>query len=360
MFSSFLGSVTTLITWARKQIYESMSQDRLLRTYLHENHVTLDLGYQIIAIQNEHRPTKINVSESDVPILQDLPMSMKMALRFQVYWVNLRWNPFFEVLGKEKSYADCTHDICFSATSSAVVAKGAELFHYRQPAKNMIFVKECDSSWKKGEDPLRYYPARTERPGISPVAFRNDATQCSCGNFFMADAQFCRKCGASRSQATLPGVGIQPGDSICETALWLEWRHCGNLCAQGAAEIVNLDADKFRKTAVRHPRVYLKMRFYALVFFRRLSQEKSVNDMFQPFPRSRTLSKEPQKRLIRTKLRRSGQTVLLIEEELRAVEKEYAVPVESTSSDASPINAGGVDFVGEVCGHNGANNPLSL
>jgi len=215
VFSSFLGSVTGTITEARNRIVRKTQQDSLIRRFVFDNHVSLDLGNRITHFLQQHHRQRTRVLEKDVPALQELPGTLIMQLRAEVFAPILSTHPFFRCI--LLSYPSTLKDICKTAMQQKLMLNKEEVFYHDMEANTMVFVLG------------------------------------GCCEYVSSKSG----CGMLR---------FNEGQWLCEGALWVKWRHKGQLTVHRSCDIAELSAGVFTEIAQRHNKAFRDINTYAKHF----------------------------------------------------------------------------------------------
>jgi len=222
MVSSFLGSITSLLTHIRNSAVKRTEEDMRVREFLSQNNVSLQLGNRIITyLRQRQAETKKRILEEDARGFQDLPVSLRMELRFEVYYSLLETHPLMSAIAVRDQGFICS--ACDDVMSQKYLAKGHELFHVGTESRS-VFASITSGLQYRWFTPL------------------DEAVE----------------------------TAIAPDDWICEGALWMKWVHRGQATAKVACTVACLSADGFRVLAPRHPAVFELSRTYARLFVERL------------------------------------------------------------------------------------------
>lgn len=233
MFSSFLGSVTSHITTARQVVFDRLRSDSLVRQFLLDNRVSLDLGNQITVFQKEHRRKKTRVIETDVKMLKHLPESLLTELRYEIFSRKLQPHPFFSLVDRHDR--STIAEICHNAATEKVYAKHDEPFSFRAEAQSMLIVTSGSCI---------YFPWRMVK----------------------------------KQQP------VKEDQWVCEAALWVRWNYKGLLVAQSSCCLLEIDSMLFRGGVARRMYAMTLMRQYALIFHQTLrtayQSSRQVDDLW--------------------------------------------------------------------------------
>eukprot|EP00747_Dinoflagellata_sp_TGD_P167123 gnl/TRDRNA2_/TRDRNA2_191035_c0_seq1.p1 gnl/TRDRNA2_/TRDRNA2_191035_c0~~gnl/TRDRNA2_/TRDRNA2_191035_c0_seq1.p1 ORF type:complete len:875 (-),score=119.38 gnl/TRDRNA2_/TRDRNA2_191035_c0_seq1:67-2691(-) len=229
MFSSFLGSMTSSMTRLRIASTAKTQQEELVRKYLKQNKVTLDLGNRITSYlkQTQRKRPQIRVHEDGVAAFKDLPLPLRRQLRCEVYMPTMCLHPFFHHLAQDHTAA--MSDICLQAMSPVSVERGGELFSYNTEALHMYFVVSGT---------FKYFEGQSDEEAI--------------------------------------GQDIVEDQWMCEAALWMQCQHWGRLTSDSAfSEVMQLDAKAFHNAIKRDSVMVRRCKMYARLFAKLAMQPNS-------------------------------------------------------------------------------------
>jgi len=188
-FSSLVSSITNAMTQLRNLNSEQLEQTALLRRYLGENKVSVALMGRVWGCtQQVMDKSKRRIHEKDVAIMALLPSTLKGDLQEEVYSPILSTHPFFHQL-----LATCPAVIrraCQQAVGEVSTGVGQELFNAGDEGSRMFFMLS----------------------GTLLYTLEDKAGQ----------------------HSSL----ITPGYFISEAALWIIWKHAGQLAATTHCELV--------------------------------------------------------------------------------------------------------------------------
>mmetsp|Transcript_70469 Transcript_70469/g.199861 ORF Transcript_70469/g.199861 Transcript_70469/m.199861 type:complete len:714 (-) Transcript_70469:147-2288(-) len=223
MFSSFLGTVTTTLTHARHRQVDRARQDDLVRRFILNNHLSLELGNRISAFvrMNASGASRKNLIEGDVPVLKSLPGSIQRLMHYEVYWPVLLTHPLFSHLGQ--IHDRFVRDFCHTVLRQVLVGHGSDVFCPGVQATSMYFVMTGR---------LAYF-----RPNGLPF----------------------------------PAAHVDPGSWHSEAALWVRGDHDFQLVANKASVLVEVDAQNFHRALKHVPAAVLLLRGYARLFLEHLT-----------------------------------------------------------------------------------------
>jgi len=229
-FSSFVSSVTAAMTFLRKRHRERTKELDLVRRYLEENRISIELGNRVrFMLQTLNGFTsRKRVHNGDVPAFKLLPETLRVALHYEVFLPVLQPHPLFSSL----CLADerCVVLLCRRALTEQSLAPCQELFNCGQSASSTFMILAGDLSYKHGLRLVRCRVLRAQRVTV-----------------------------------------------VSEAALWCEWVHRGRITATSAVELVRLEGERVRSIVAGCPTALHHLRIYAALFVQRLCEQTPMN-----------------------------------------------------------------------------------
>mmetsp|Transcript_137111 Transcript_137111/g.250047 ORF Transcript_137111/g.250047 Transcript_137111/m.250047 type:complete len:708 (+) Transcript_137111:184-2307(+) len=218
MFSQVVGSITSSMTQLRQLSEQQWKQFWLLRRYLRQSNVPLELSHRVqryLEYACEHE--KKQVSVNSIKIMGLLSEQLRENLECAVNMPYVKQHPLFEHLD---FYAKLSMTrLAATGMTRTMYADGDTLFFENDSAKYMMFISA-------GE--LEY--TRKSGPG-----------------------------GVTATETLVQGC-------IAEAIVWTEWTHVGELNAKSECEVIKLDPTMFASVMRTSPALYSQMSFYAEVF----------------------------------------------------------------------------------------------
>lgn len=204
-FSTFISSITSMMTTLRRIGTEKSKQRENIRKYVLENHLSIELGNQIsVFLRDQKGMGKKRVHEVDIQVLKLLPEALKVQLHWEVYSWRLIPHPFF--FHFMESDQEGLLELCHRAMGEVSLRTSEELFSWGQRAARVYFLL-CG---------YMEYTLYADKPVV---------------------------------------VELSHGHCIAEAVLWVQWVHQGRLVAKTLCEFVALDASLFRKVVSRRPHI---------------------------------------------------------------------------------------------------------
>jgi len=237
VFSSFVSSITTAMNQLRNLTAKNSSHLWLLRKYLREQGIPLELKARLIryaTISAEKLHNK--VQRKDVCYLSLLSTPLQAELTSALYFPILKENPLFERL--HRKCVALMHKVCCKAVRSMSLSRGDILFHSGEEASAMYFITHGQ---------MKYAPA------------------------------------GSQSETELETFKPQTPNSWCsEAVLWVPWVHCGKMRAGKESDLIVIDGSQFRELALLYPAHHHWLREHALQFVEILKQMDEKHQDFGP------------------------------------------------------------------------------
>jgi len=221
VFSSFVASLTGATTSLRKMTGRHSSQLWLLRKFLRQREITLDLQVRINRYINVVlTTTEKSVQYSDVHLFNILSGPLHNELRTELNKPRLMVHPFFvNMLDK---FEALMRKVCFKVPNSVSLSRGDILFSAGEEGKSMYFLHTGS---------LDYLHHETKE-------FDN----------------------------------VGANEWFCEVVLWTPWVCQGRARARTESELMELQSDKFREVASEYPKHIPFMRMYGLQFLSQLQE----------------------------------------------------------------------------------------
>merc|ERR1712007_344274 len=210
-FSSIVANITSSMTNQRNMKGDQMKQLWLLRRYLKQRKVPSDLSERIARFLDHRAKNQgSQVNQSQLVIIKQLSNSLRNELFYCTRSSVLINHCFFRTLDCEMRVV--MHKICI-ALGTNMVAEKEVIFHCGETAKLTYFTRDGK---------LKYSPITGE------------------------------------------SIWAHQSECISEAALWVDWRHQGELRALADSELFELDPVFFLKTMQTHPTPW----FYAVSYAR--------------------------------------------------------------------------------------------
>jgi len=200
-FSSFISSITSSMTHLRSMNVERKRQEELIRRYITQNKLSLDLGTRIQTFLRQKglaENSKRRVHEKHILVFGMLPEIILVELRTQVFKPTIEVHPFFRKIDLHDESGLVA--VCSRCLTEQALVPSQELFTEIDVCKKMYVILSGD---------LEYLAE------LQSAVFRKVASS----------------------------------EYACEMCLWCQWEHQGRLAAVTTCEIVEVDAKQFRSLA---------------------------------------------------------------------------------------------------------------
>jgi hypothetical protein len=166
-----------------------------------------------------------------------LPQGLVMELKHESWSPLIIKHPLFEVIHKNHNRTEV--DICFRSLSESYVVHDEHLFKAGDVCGRMIFL--CSGTMR--------YQHGTRAKSVMDM--------------------------------------IEPGQHLCEGALWVHWENCGELVAESVGSVLRLEADSFQEVVHEHEIAYIDIVPHAREFVRRLNaSEGPITDFLSSYETS--------------------------------------------------------------------------
>jgi len=185
----------------------------------------------VVLAQHVQHSSVRRIHEPDVVLLNNLPVSLKEELHFEVYVPTLSCHPFFLNIGVLEILA--LTRICHNAMKQQYLHATQDLFSYGKDGNHMYFVV--------GGEAVYYHGKRT----ATELSKMKEATD-----------------GATAI--------IKEEQWICEQVLVMKWENQGLLTAKMPCEFAVVDSAIFRSMVKRFPVVCELCKAYANLYVKRM------------------------------------------------------------------------------------------
>lgn len=199
-FSAFLGSMMSTLNEIRSLKQSRVRERQHLIQFFRNRRIPVMLAAKVLQLFDTEGDTRRdNIVESDLPILQQLPTSIKVRLRREYYLPFLQNNGILGGL----YYIDprCFLRICYDAMSD-----------HRYMGHQDVFLDgvQTDTAYAVIAGKLKYY-----------VFYQKSSL-----------------------------ASLTPGDWLSEHCMWVKWTPQGTLVAKACSSLVQLNCSVFRKTVL--------------------------------------------------------------------------------------------------------------
>jgi hypothetical protein len=276
VYSSFLGGITSSLTYMRTQTLRHYRNERQLRDYMQRNRVSEAICKKMNEVKRyRYIGGKYMPTFSDIPGLQAFPPSLLAEIKWSVYNHCIRYHPLFD--NAMLVSAGGAHKICAEAVSELSYRWGDELFRVGCLAKQMLFVmRGCLAySTKAGHDGDRRNPANFA--GVGGAKLMRHLT----GKLELGDS--------AGPEENLDTLFIRAGRAqnaqypwISEVALWCVWTHHGTLVGKDNCTVLALTPESLYDAVATDMPMLEALRCYAQAFASSLAEEvlSSTHDTY--------------------------------------------------------------------------------
>lgn len=286
--AAFVSNLTSALTRLELITSRRRTQISALRKYMTHHGISRRLMQRLQrnAIHRMSEREKI-VSEASVELIQMISDSLRVELHFEMYSGVFACHDFFSYYMRE-----CPHvmrQVCHNAVTSHHASAGDLLFCTgEKPAEPKMYILRTGS--------LQYTSIAGATQPVDRKRQIAEGVKCVCGNMFMSDSVFCRKCGAKkpeetpasmRTQGFAPGVAPKKPEEytsnagatqtvvrkrqIAEAVLWTDWIHRGVCAATIDCVLCVLSAREFMTIVSRYNHPDFDPSKYAGAFVRDLN-----------------------------------------------------------------------------------------
>lgn len=244
-FSSFVGAITTAVNQMRANAAARNEKESCLRTFFRERGLSVFL---FMVTQNFFKKQKLYkriTAESQVQILRDIPESLRLVLREEMYkpqLLTVHWLP-------ESCDAGVMGKICVKAFSERCAEPSQDIFLPGTP---------CDNAYVFSTGSMTYS--------------RNTAAAATAASEDLAGA-------ASYVEAKTFNAANRHPVWVAQPALWTEWKHRGQMTSNDGCVYSCVDCMLLALTTIRHdPAVFRFIRTYGLLLLNRIDIKDSRGD----------------------------------------------------------------------------------
>lgn len=250
-----ISSITAAMAQLKHLNSATDKQLSLLRRYLRQREVPFGLAMRIRKYSEfllEEQKKKIQ--EKDVTLLNSLSVLLQKSLALHLYEPTLSEHIFF----RHYAFTDIStfENVCSSALSTILLAKGDILFTAGEAASRMFFVTRGKflyhysnmTLWHSQSHPSPLPKPRSKKDEFSQSLRQISARAIGCGEEEVSEQTLRQK------------------DWCCEAVLWMPWTHLGTLSAGTVCETIALSAEKFAAVTSGHNGILIKTSKYAHAF----------------------------------------------------------------------------------------------
>merc|ERR1719362_268114 len=210
-------------------VQDQAMQLKQLRRYLNQNRIHAQLQLEVIEQATTHLVHEQIVRADDVKgLLQMLPTTLHLKLLCAIHAPPLVANPLFELWRAMELDAIC--DLCSEAVDVTLHLSNDSVFFAGTEAQGAFIVRQGK---------LRY----VQKPGTSKLSY-------------------------------VKTTDITPEMWLSEAALWSHWVHVGDLSAETASQVMEVNAKKLWDVVSKYPEVGAETAQYAMNFHLRMATAK--------------------------------------------------------------------------------------
>jgi len=249
-FSSFISSITGAMTRIRQIDHERLEMLSSLRRYLYENHVSKMLVARTMgSVNSSMKKSKRRFHEKDVQLLQLLPWSLKADLRDEIFTRTFSHHPFMAQICTSPEHRTQRRRLFHTGLHEQSLPVSHELFTPSYVADRIYFVLNGALSFTEECDAAVFETASEDQRDSSPNP-GSPTTSSSIGPTRTGDLRFSTSNPGARPHrdgSMTSASTLSEGMWACEAALWIKWRHVGQLVAMTHCEVVGIKACKFQE-----------------------------------------------------------------------------------------------------------------
>jgi len=224
-FSSIVGTVTSSMTVIRQMKNDKQKQFWMLRRYLKQKNVSLDLTMRMTRFL-EHQSMKQQklIQASKVTFLQQLSDQLSRELAYEMYEPFLKQHAFFRFLSKQMKGVAAR--ICQMALKTIQVATDDTIFSVGEEASKSYIIKSGELGYMHNSGTI-LVPAEKEW--------------------------------------------------LAEAAIWTNWRYRGKAFATKPSDLLSVEAGRFAEAMSIHPKPVSIARHYGQKFVGLLNRQSPSN-----------------------------------------------------------------------------------
>mmetsp|Transcript_45755 Transcript_45755/g.106238 ORF Transcript_45755/g.106238 Transcript_45755/m.106238 type:complete len:920 (+) Transcript_45755:58-2817(+) len=272
VFTSFVGSVTSLVTTARNQAKRRLLEESQLRRFIHEMGVSFRLSHEVTVYTRHIGHARSVPIESDVELFKTLPETVLVRLHFECYVPVLRRHPLIRTM-YEADKGSVVY-LAHASTRSCTFGRFNEIFNLGSRSHQLLFVTHGCLKYRRafravGGHRESWVRALPPTPSVGKTFQRigSKAMRLSSGSMLKSHPRRVGSAGSADSS-----VVIEKGDWICEPALWLDWFHTGYAAAPKSCNLLSIHVKDFTQVALEDPQMLVGCRNYARSYVYNIAQ----------------------------------------------------------------------------------------
>mmetsp|Transcript_36630 Transcript_36630/g.84460 ORF Transcript_36630/g.84460 Transcript_36630/m.84460 type:complete len:684 (+) Transcript_36630:30-2081(+) len=241
LFSSFISSITGSMSQLRNMQADRSKQFWLLRRYLKQQKVPMDLCFRVLRyVEYATSTSHDRVPEGRITILSALTEQLRNELTFFTHYRNLKTHPVFnQIAGANQAILN---RMSGHSLSSIELAAGDPLFSLVDAARHMFFLQ-----------------GGVVRYSLQDTAKRDMAKRRTVTELIAEDVD-------PNSTAVLT-----KDDYLCEVVMWSTWSHVGVAKAIAEASVIRVEVTTFCELVQKDPELRELLTLYAHRFVEHLS-----------------------------------------------------------------------------------------
>lgn len=247
-FSSFLSSMASAINELKSFNAARNQERRKLLRFISGKRMSRSLSRKIIShFDQEANEAQSSLVEGDVPLLTQLPESVRVRLHQELYFKHLMANTIFSYssgIGGRWFLA-----ICHEAMSGERYTISEEVF---------MDGKHTESAYIITSGSFEYSISASRHIRKLALASRAKLTR--------GESAVDHKVSAGSGDSLRQSSTVKVGDWLSEGALWMEWQHLGLLAARSGGSIIRLDCSAARRIIRTSSNLHRCLRCCAVFF----------------------------------------------------------------------------------------------
>jgi hypothetical protein len=253
-FSSFLSSMASAINELKSFNAARNQERRKLIRFISGKRMSPSLSRKIIShFDQEANKAQSSLVEGDVPLLTQLPESVRVRLHQELYFKHLMANT---ILSHSSGISGrCFLAICHEAMSGERYTISEEVF---------MDGKYTESAYIITSGSFEYSTCASRH--LRKLALANRAKLTRGESAVDPKVSAGSAASPSPSDSLRQSSTIKIGDWLSEGALWMEWQHLGLLAARSGGSIVRLDCSAARRIIRTSSNLHKCLRCCAVFF----------------------------------------------------------------------------------------------
>lgn len=262
IMSLFVSSITAGIMQLRGIMDEQTKSMRALNAFISKHKVSWNVAY----FAKQHiKNTQMRTSDRSVSnVLSLLPQQLQTELLFEARSPILVKHAFFRCLAAQNH---CIRSLCAKTLTSTSATATEVVFERGDTGEHMLFVESGDLKYSACED-LKHQ---------MKLWAGSEIHQKKLGRMLTIS-------DSSTLHGKLDGQKVASGMWLSEAALWLDWRHRGELIATRICHLMELHASAFADVVKQYPSVWSLCGLYSGAFYQMMCETDEPSDLLIGFP----------------------------------------------------------------------------